>query len=137
MDGISGISAMGGDYKMADNDKVLREMNKCISKWDLKSLGWRGFQQLDWVSNITNKYPDAEHIAHTCSSHTPGYLDQVQELMDSASSVEDKKEIHKYFMGKLGLEELSCRNSGAAGGLCDKKRAFLEICRLTTELCKG
>ena len=138
MDGISGVSAMGGGgYKMTDNNTVLREMNQCISKWDLKSLGWRGFGKLDWVTDITNKYPECEHIAHTCSGHTPGYLDQVQDLMDSASSKEDKKGIHNYFMGKLGLEELSCRNSGAAGGLCDKKVAFLEICRLTHAIVKG
>ena len=31
MDGISGVSAMGGGgYKMTDNNTVLREMNQCI-----------------------------------------------------------------------------------------------------------
>ena len=138
MDGISGVSAMsGGGYNMTDTNTIVRDMNRCIDKWDLKHLGWRGFEKLDWVTDITNKYPEAVNIAHTCSSHTPGYLDQVQDLFDGVKSSSDKKELHKYFVGKLGLEELSCRNSGAAGGLCDKKRAYLEICRLTHNLAKA
>lgn len=138
MDSISGITCNVdfGNYQKNTN-AVMREMNQCIEKWDLKHQGWRGFEKMDWVSDITNKYPEAVHIAHTCSSHTPGYLDQVKDLVDSASSSEDKKQIHNYFMGKLGLEELSCRNSGAAGGLCDKKRAYLEICCMTRDLVKG
>ena len=56
--------------------------------------------------------------------------------MDSASSKEDKKGIHNYFMGKLGLEELSCRMNGAGSGNCDKRTAFFEICRMTHEMVK-
>lgn len=129
------IESINGVHSSASrelsNDTVLRQMNKGISNWQLEKLGWRGFQELDWVENITNKYPEAVNIAHTCSSHTPGYLDQVQDLFDSAKSSADQKELHNYFVGKLGLEELSCRRSGAAGGLCDKKRAYMDICRLT------
>ncbi len=137
---INSVTAAGErDFSgsMAKNDTVLREMNKAITDWNLTKLGWRGFQALDWVSDITNKYPEAVNIAHTCSSFRPGYLDQVQDLFDGIKSPSDKKELHKYFVGKLGLEELSCRNSGAAGGLCDKKRAYLEICRLTHTLAKA
>ena len=36
MDGISGVSAMGGGYKMSDTNTIVRDMNKCIDKWDLK-----------------------------------------------------------------------------------------------------
>lgn len=118
----------------ASADKVMREANQAINKWDLQHLGWRGFQQLDWVEDITNKYPEAVNIAHTCSSHTPGYLDQVEDLFSNIKTEDDKKGVHNYFVGKLGLEELSCRNSGGAGGLCDKKRAYLEICQLTSTL---
>ena len=137
MDGISGVSAMsGGGYNMTDTNTIVRDMNRCIDKWDLKHLGWRGFEKLDWVTDITNKYPECEHIAHTCSCFNPGYLDDVQDLMDGAASKEDKKGIHNYFMGKLGLEELSCRMNGAGSGNCDKRTAFFEICRMTHEMVK-
>lgn len=140
MDGIGSInSSVSHGYSASEVSGVLHEMNKCISKWDLTHLGWRGFEQLDWVSDITNKYPECVHIAHTCSSmdQDKPYLDQVKDLMDSATSAADKKGIHNYFMGKLGLEELSCRNSGGAGGLCDKKGAFIDISCLTTRMLKG
>ncbi len=133
MDSVNSVSQYI-DYSggtRAENDKAMREANKAISQWGLQKCGWRGFQQFDWVQDITNKYPDAEHIAHTCSSHNQDYLEKVADLFDSASSMEDKKQLHKYFVGKLALEELSCRLSGAAGGLCDKKRAYLDICRMT------
>lgn len=139
MDGIGSINSSAlYSHSSSDVSKVMSEANKFIKKYDLTHLGWRGFDQLDWVSDITNKYPEAVHIAHTCSSmdQDKPYLDQVKDLMDSASSAEDKKGIHNYFMGKLGLEELSCRNSGGAGGLCDKKGAFIEISCLTTKMLK-
>ena len=134
MDAIGGIrpASINLSGKVSAGE-VMREANQAISKWDLQHLGWRGFQQLDWVEDITNKYPEAVNIAHTCSSHTPGYLDQVNDLFEGMPKA-DQKEVHKYFIGKLGLEELSCRNSGAAGGLCDKKGAYLQICQLTKEL---
>ncbi|MBQ7529749.1 hypothetical protein IJT10_07615 [bacterium] len=136
MDAVGGVSINGYDSsKMAKADKVLNEANKAIDKWDLKHLGWRGFEQLDWVSDITNKYPDAAHIAHTCSTTRPGYLDQVNDLFEGMPK-EDRKMVHKYFIGKLALEELSCRMSGGAGGLCDKKGAYVQICQLTRGLSK-
>ena len=129
LNGITGFSGTPTPVNYSA-DSVMKEANNAINKYDLKHLGWRGFEQLDWVTEITNKHPEAVHIAHTCSSHTPGYLDQVQDLMEGVSKP-DQKEIHKYFVGKLALEELSCRMSGAAGGLCDKKGAYLQICQLT------
>ena len=136
MDGISSITC-GTTNSGASTTKVMNEANKCIQKWNLRELGWRGFQQLDWVTDITNKYPEAVNIAHTCSTQNgSNYMEQVQDLFDNAKSADDKKELHNYFMGKLGLEHLSCLGSGAAGGLCDKKGAFINICTLTSQLVK-
>ena len=135
------INSISGDMsvaapKLATADNVMREANGAINNWNLKNLGWRGFEKLDWVENITNKYPEASNIAHTCSAHTPGYVDQVVDLFSTVSDKQDRKDLHNFFVGKLGLEELSCRNSGAAGGLCDKKRAFIDICQVTPGLAK-
>lgn len=134
LNGITGFSGNPIPVKYSGAD-VMSEANKAINKWDLKHEGWRGFEKFDWVSDITNKYPEAVNIAHTCSSHTPGYLDQVKDLFEDMPK-EDRKQVHNYFIGKLGLEELSCRMSGAAGGLCDKKGAYIQICQLTKTLSK-
>lgn len=106
------------------------DMNQAIYGMNLRKLGWRGFEALDWVKEITGKYPDAPEIAHTCSSHRPGYMDQVKELFAGAEPA-DRKPLHRFFLGKLGLEELSCQMNGAAAAACDKRAAFLEICAWT------
>lgn len=135
MDAIGGIRAENYDSsKMVSAQKVMNEANKAIEKWDLKHLGWRGFEKLDWVSDITNKYPEASNIAHTCSSMRPGYLDQVNDLFEGMPKA-DRKMVHNFFIGKLALEELSCRLNGPAAGQCDKKGAFIQICQLTKGLC--
>ena len=135
MDSISGISA-NAQRPMASSSSVMTEANQAINKWNLKELGWRGFEKLDWVTDITNKYPEAVNIAHTCSSLKPGFLDQVADMCEGMPK-KDLKEIHKYYIGKLGLEELSCRMSGPTAGLCDKKGAYIQICQMTKELAKG
>ncbi len=136
MQALNGVNRFDQATSRVSSSTVMQEANQAIRKWDLEKLGWRGFQQLDWVEDITNKYPEAVNIAHTCSSHTPGFLDQVSDLCDGIPK-EDQRQIHNYFVGKLGLEELSCRRSGPMGGLCDKKNAFIQICQYTKGLVDG
>lgn len=112
---------------------VQAEMQAMTREHNLRQVGWRGFDQVDWVQDITSRYPRAVEIGHECSSHRPGYLDDVKELFSEALP-EHKKDLHRYFIGKLALEELSCQMSGAAAGACDKRAAYLDICRLTRTL---
>ena len=133
MESISASSFNGFQPTRNGAMKAMDEANQAISKYHLKDLGWRGFEKLDWVENITNKYPELSNIAHTCSSQRPGYLDQVNDLFENMPQA-DRKEAHKFFTCKLGLEELSCRLSGPQAGLCDKKGAFIQICELTGQL---
>lgn len=112
---------------------IEREFRAMTSELNLRSVGWRGFDKVDWVQDITSRYPRAEEIAHECSSHRPGYLDDVKELFAEALP-EHKKDLHRYYIGKLALEELSCQMNGAAAGACDKRAAYLDICHLTRRL---
>jgi hypothetical protein len=134
MNALSATNLDGFKPSVNGASDAMKEANKAIKKWDLEELGWRGFEKLDWVEDITNKYPELSNIAHTCSSTRPGFLEQVNDLFDGMPKA-DRKEAHKFFTCKLGLEELSCRRSGPmGGGMCDKKNAFLQICQLTKQL---
>lgn len=110
-----------------------REFRQMTSDLSLRQVGWRGFEKVDWVQDIMSRYPRAGEIASECSSHRPGYLEDVKELFAEALP-EHKKDLHRYFIGKLALEELSCQMNGAAAGACDKRAAYLDICHLTRRL---
>lgn len=108
---------------------------RAISDMGLRQKGWRGFDQLPWVKDVAERYPQAIELAHTCSSHRPEYKDQATDLFYSTPQ-EDRALLRDYFAGKLGLEELSCQRSGAAAGLCDKRAAFREIYKIGYEACQ-
>ena len=80
MDAIGGIrpTSINLSGKVSAGE-VMREANQAISKWDLQHLGWRGFQQLDWVEDITNKYPEAVNIAHA-GQLQPGAVGHLQRV---------------------------------------------------------
>lgn len=103
-----------------------RAITQAITKWNLDKVGWRGFESLPWVQALSQRYPDMEQIGHTCSTHDGKYKDEVRDLV-GAIDRKDFADVRSYFVGKLALEELSCRMSGAGAGLCDKRGAFLDI----------
>lgn len=118
----------------ADTHQALeREFRAMTSELNLRQVGWRGFEKVAWVEDITSRYPRAPEIASECSSHRPGYLEDVKELFAEALP-EHKKDLHRYFIGKLALEELSCQMNGSGAGACDKRAAYLDICHLTRRL---
>lgn len=97
-----------------------------ISRFGLATKGWKGFDEMPWVQQLRKDIPEAFALASTCSSHKPEYLDQTHDLFANAQP-QDRGRLQDYFAGKLGLEELSCRRSGAGAGLCDKRAAFYRI----------
>jgi len=95
--------------------------------YELRKLGWRGFDQLDWVDGMKRKYPEMQTIASNASAYTKfDHETPLHALLDRAAPA-DVPFIQEYFRGKLGLEELSCQLSGAGAGLCDKRAAFTQI----------
>lgn len=97
-----------------------------ITRWSLNRVGWRGFEGLPWVTALKEKYPDVDHIAHTCTIHDNKFKKQVPALLDEVAP-EDLCAVQSYFVGKLALEELSCRANGSMAGLCDKRAAYMQI----------
>lgn len=111
-----------------------RAAQQAISQFGLRSKGWMGFDKLEWVQDVKERYPAAIQLAQSCSSHKPEFKQQAQELFDSTPAG-DRPLLRDYFAGKLGLEELSCQMNGAAAGLCDKRAAFMQIYTIAQEAC--
>jgi hypothetical protein len=107
--------------------------NQAISRMEL-TKGWQNFMQQPWVKDLGERYPSAIELSHTCSAHRPEYKQQAEDLLYSAP-IQDRQQLRNFFLGKLGLEELSCRRSGAGAGACDKRAAFMEIYRIASEAC--
>ncbi len=99
---------------------------QAIARYDLERVGWRGFEAQPWVGVLKRRYPAVDRIAHTCSSHDNRYQGEFRDLLDEVAPA-DHAALKSFFIGKLALEELSCRRSGAAAGLCDKRAAYLQI----------
>ena len=94
--------------------------------FQLRQLGWKGFEALPWVIQLHTKYPDMQDIAIYASSISGCRLNEVSMLLEKAD-VSDRPSIISYFVGKLALEKLSCTRGGAGAGMCDKFSAFLQI----------
>lgn len=117
----------------SDNPEVAAR--QAIGDFGLRQKGWMGFDKLAWVQDVKERFPAAIQLAQTCSSHRPEYLGQAEDLLYS-TPMEDRPLLRDYFVGKLGLEELSCQMNGAGAGLCDKRTAFREIFKIAQEACK-
>lgn len=107
---------------------------QAIRDFGLRQKGWRGFDQFAWVQEVKERFPAAVHLAQTCSSHRPEYKGQAEDLFYSAP-LEERPRLRDYFLGKLGLEELSCQMNGAGAAMCDKRAAFREIYKIAHEAC--
>lgn len=116
------------------SDEPATACQQAISSFQL-TRGWQAFGQDPWVADLTQRIPQAQNLATTCSAHRPEYQQQAKDLF-LAHSQEDRLLLKDYFLGKLGLEELSCRRSGAGAGACDKRAAFMEIYRIAVECCR-
>jgi hypothetical protein len=107
-----------------------------ISRWGLKQKGWMGFDALPWVAKVREDYPEAIALAQRCSVHRPEFREQAQGLFQETPTT-DRPALRDYFAGKLGLEILSCRRSGAGAGMCDKRSAYMEIYEIANQACKN
>lgn len=94
-----------------------------------------GFDKIPWVAQLREDYPQAVELAQSCSITRPEFRERAQTLFHEAAS-HDRPRLRDYFAGKLGLEELSCRRSGAGAGMCDKRSAFQEIYTIAFESCQ-
>jgi hypothetical protein len=104
-----------------------------IGEFQLRN-GWKAFEAQEWVQELIQLYPAMKPLAELASTYNDqGYLQKAEDLFLSAAP-EDRPGIENYFIGKLGLEELSCRMHGAGAGACDKKGAFLQIFELYKRL---
>lgn len=101
-------------------------VEQAIRRFALMRLGWQGFDALDWVAELYNKYPVMREIVYGSSIIHGVRLEELLSLLGAAKS-EDLPFIKSYFIGKLALEELSCRRNGAGAGSCDKKAALMQI----------
>ena len=107
-------------------------INQAICRFNLRQLGWLGFDALPWVQAIKAKYPQTAELAHTASSIRGGFAEQARELFEQATQ-EDRATIQAYFIGKLAVERLSCQLSGFGAGSCDKMGAFIQIWEISKE----
>ena len=105
---------------------------QAISRFNLRRLGWMGFDQLSWVTALKSEKPEAFALASSCSAHRPEYEQRARDLF-ATSTPDQRQALQNYFVGKLGLEELSCRMSGAGAGMCDKRTAYMKIVEISQE----
>jgi hypothetical protein len=110
--------------------------NQAITAFGLQQKGWMGFDKTPWVAELRQDYPQAFSLATTCSITRPEFREQAQALFEEAPA-QDRPRLRDYFAGKLGLEELSCRRSGAGAGMCDKRSAFQEIYAMAHQACQS
>jgi hypothetical protein len=118
---------------LAWNTNVHAAIVEAITGFELRRLGWMGFENLEWVKELKAQYPAIEAIALNTSSILGARLPEVTQLFSFAAS-EDRPAIRSYFVAKLALEKLSCDRGGAGAGMCDKYSAFLQIFELTASL---
>ncbi len=100
-----------------------------IAHFQLRTLGWRGFDALDWVQKLLHKYPSIPVIL--ISSHTNPAGFAALEQLAATMTTEERHQFRDYIIGKLGLEELSCQRNGPGAGSCDARSALhrsVEIC---------
>lgn len=106
-----------------DPDCAIRQ---AINGFNLPSLGWQGFEDSDWVKELLQKYPLLFDISRKTSIINGVMLEELEGILALASLAE-RKLIQDFFVGKLALEELSCRMNGAGAGACDRRAAFMQI----------
>lgn len=110
------------------NAEAARSM--AIAHYRLNELGWKGFDELDWAAALLKKYPEVPVILLACNIGKPASFNALTELSSEMSET-DRHRLRDYIVGKLGLEELSCRRSGPGSGSCDRRSALyrcVEIC---------
>jgi hypothetical protein len=102
-------------------------------RFNLRRLGWRGFEALPWVRDILARYPAAAELAATCSSHRQADYEKKAHRLFAEVAPQDFDALHSYFVGKLALEDLSCQLNGAAAAACDKRAAYLGIWEISRQ----
>jgi len=114
----------------ANADTAIAE---ALEKLNLVSLGWKGFEDLEWVRALKEKYPVIDQIATNTSTISGIRLAEVKALLILADAC-DHSAIRSYFVAKMALEKLSCARNGAGAGMGDKLGAYLQIFETTTAL---
>jgi hypothetical protein len=104
-----------------------------IQEFQLFALGWKGFEALDWVCELEAQYPGMIALSRSASALFGGFLEQARQLIETADPA-DRPGIQNFFVGKLALEQISCRRNGAGSGACDKLGAFLQIFELYKQI---
>ncbi len=115
------------------NTNVHSAIVEAITGFELRKLGWMGFENLTWVRELKTRYPTIETIATNTSAILGVRLAEVTQLFSEAAAA-DRPVIRSYFVAKLALEKLSCDFSGAGAGMCDKYSAYMQIFDLTASL---
>ena len=133
MNSMNSLTGLAASSSQSYPNDPTAATNQAISRMEL-TKGWQNFMQQPWVKELGERYPSAIDLSHTCSAHRPEYKQQAEDLLYSAP-IQDRQQLRNFFLGKLGLEELSCRRSGAGAGACDKRAAFMEIYRIASEAC--
>ncbi len=108
------------------NANVHTAIVEAITGFELRKLGWMGFENLQWVKELKAQYPAIETIATNTSAISGTLIPEVTQLFSLAQS-SDRPAIRSYFVAKLALEKLSCDRGGAGAGMCDKYSAYMQI----------
>lgn len=96
---------------------------RAMELYNLRKLGWKGFDELDWVAALLKKHISIRVILVATLSFAQASFDALQELADDMSD-EDRHRMRDYIVGKLALEELSCMANGAGAGACQTRTAL-------------
>jgi hypothetical protein len=116
-------------------DRAQRELTGLLRLEQTKAAG------LDsQLGAVLDRYPRARDLARYCAlSMNSGRVDDYQPDVEAARtflretaavSLPDAKLLQTWFLGKLALEELSCRYQGGAP-FCTKRQIFYLIAEMT------
>ncbi|MDZ4833445.1 MAG: hypothetical protein SGJ27_06665 [Candidatus Melainabacteria bacterium] len=103
-----------------------------IRLYDLRSLGWKGFDELEWVAALLKKHPKISTVLIGTLKLTEASFNAVQSLADTMKP-EERYRLRDYIIGKLALEELSCNRHGSGAGSCETRTALHRCVEIALE----
>ncbi len=96
---------------------------QAVAIYDLRRIGWEGFNKLDWAAALLAKYDSIPVILIATFGNTAASFDALQALA-ATMSPEDRNRLRDYIIGRLALEDLSARRNGAGCGASESLQAL-------------
>ncbi|MBX9687745.1 MAG: hypothetical protein K2X27_13650, partial [Candidatus Obscuribacterales bacterium] len=77
---------VSGQWSRNPDDAI----KQATAEFSLRDLGWRGFEALDWVQKIKERFPQLARIANLASANNQYgmMLDELKEMLKSSNKLE-------------------------------------------------